>query len=388
MSEESSNKKIDEFIAETLKLNGKEVSEREPWNTIVTADSIKHFAYGISDDNPLWLDVSYAGKTKHDRLCAPPSFLTSVSYPMLHGAAMNVPLSNLIGDLAYQWYCPIFEGDVFRASSKQIDVFESKDRHGRRAVYVLSETSYWNQKDRLVGKAAGTMVRVAIGEGETFADRSTYQYNEDELQEIRNSIQGEIRTGGNDLFGNEIEIGHKLPSIVRGPLTVGDLVCWQAAIGPSYRAGSLGFIDGLNAPHTMVKNPKTGWDIKYSQQHEDFLLASQRGMPAPFDNGVMRFAWLSPMLTNWMGDNGFLRKLSVQVVAPNLYGDTTWYQGEIIEKSEVEDGISVRVKITGVNQLGITTTTGIAEVLLPVRETPKQKIDPTKTDEVKATVEG
>ena len=52
-SMEDIDARIDEWIAETEKLTGKEVRERETWNYDVTADSIRHFAYGTDDDNPL-----------------------------------------------------------------------------------------------------------------------------------------------------------------------------------------------------------------------------------------------------------------------------------------------------------------------------------------------
>jgi len=125
-----------------------------------------------------------------------------------------------------------------------------------------------------------------------------------------------------------------------------------------------GYLDVVKAPHTAVKNPVTGWPVKYSQQHEDFHLAAQRGMPGPFDNGVMRFAWVCPLLTNWMGDAATLKRLYVQVRTPGIYGDTTWYRGTVAEKL---DGGVVKIRITGINQVGITTTTGEAEVVLPTR---------------------
>ncbi|MBW1816139.1 MAG: amino acid adenylation domain-containing protein, partial [Deltaproteobacteria bacterium] len=118
----------------------------------------------------------------------------------------------------------------------------------------------------------------------------------------------------------------------------------------------------------MVKNPVTGWAVKFSQQHEDFLLSPQRGMPAPFDNGVMRFAWVSPLITNWMGDAGVLRRLSVQIVAPNSYGDTNRYHGKMTHRTEAEGGFMMNVEITGINQLGTVTTTGSADVWLPRRK--------------------
>jgi aspartate racemase len=379
-------RQINEFIQKSRLLTGKVIQEREPWNTEVTAQAIRHFAYGISDDNPLWLDREYARKSSYGSLVAPPSFLTSVLYPVLHGYPMQLPMSNLIGELEYEWFHPILEGDTLSPSAKQTGVYESKDRHNRPLVCILSETSYWNQKEELVGKARSNLAWAARTENDLLVNRSIYQYSEEELAVIREALDRESRRGDRLLWGEEVEINAQLPPLVRGPLTVGDLVCWQAAIGPSYRPGALGYRDTLKAPHTTVKNPITGWSIKNSQHHEDFLLAKQRGMPAPFDNGVMRFAWLSPLLTNWMGDRGQLKRLSVQTIAPVLYGDTIWYEGTVIKKTEQESGILAQVKITGTNQLGELTTTGEAEVLLPCRtqnpqESPVEFIAPNSYPE-------
>jgi hypothetical protein len=211
------------------------------------------------------------------------------------------------------------------------------------------------------------MIRATQVGTELLFDRPVYRYSEDQLAGIGAALKKEAqnRTGARTLTGDDVEVGHELPPLVRGPLTIGDMVCWQAAIGPSYRAGGLGYLDCLKAPHSAVKNPVTGWPVKYSQQHEDFNLAAQRGMPGPFDNGVMRFAWVSPLLTNWMGDQGVLKRLYVQVKAPAIYGDTTWYAGHVVEKSELADGTLVKVQFVGTNQAGGVNTTGEAEVVLP-----------------------
>ncbi len=366
MTNDSLNTLIDEFVKKTKALMGKELSERECWNTVATQDAIRHFAYGISDDNPLWLDPAYAAKTQ-GCLLAPPTFLASVLYPHLHGEPMEVPLANLIGDLEFQWYAPIFLGDSFRTTATVTGVYESKDRAGRRLVYVLSEINYRNQQDVVVGKALGTMVRYDLAENDLLNNRTIYQYTPEELHEIGDAQTQEARTGSRPWTDAELFVGQELPPLVRGPLTIGDLICWQAAIGPSYRSGSLGYVDSLSAPHNAVKNPLTGWPVKYSQQHEDFLLASQRGMPAPFDNGVMRLAWIGPLLTNWIGDSGALRRLSVQIMEPILYGDTNWYRGVIAEKSYNTHGVSLKINLTGTNQLNVTTTQGVAEVFIPLK---------------------
>jgi hypothetical protein len=57
----------------------------------------------------------------------------------------------------------------------------------------------------------------------------------------------------------------------------------------------------------------------------------------------------------------------VQVKTPMIYGDTFWYQGRVKAKSKTGDGHLVTLDITGVNQAGITATTGEANILLPAR---------------------
>jgi len=361
---QEANALIDEFIERTRLLDGETVSERAPWNRHVTADSIRHFAFGISDDNPLWIDPDYARRGRYERLAAPPAYLCSVLYPMLHGAPMLAPLSSLIGGLEYQYMMPVLEGDRIEAVATQTGSYEKKSSSGRRLIFIISKVIYTNQRDEIAGVAIGTMIRATqVGE-ELLYDQPLHRYTDEELDRIGAAIRQEKRTGAAELCRADIQVGQRIPEIVRGPLTIGDMVCWQAAIGPSYRAGALGYLDCLKAPHTAVRNPVTGWPVKYSQQHEDAHLAAQRGMPGPFDNGVMRFAWISPLLTNWIGDEGDVRRLSVQVRKPHIYGDTVWYSGKVVGKSEDRDGCLVTIALQGVNQLGFVTTTGDAEVLL------------------------
>lgn len=364
LSAESVEARIEAFVTKSRALTGTEVRERTAWNTIASADAIRQFAFGISDDNPLWLDREYAAATRHKQLQAPPAFLTSVLYPILHGAPMEAPLSSLIGGLEYRFEQPIHEGDQLRATSKQSDLYEKRSSSGRRLIFIISEVTYWNQRNEVVGVAVGTMIRATQVGTELLFDRPLYRYSDAELDQIAQAMQSETRSGNKILDPTAIKVGDNVPAIVRGPLTIGDMVCWQAAIGPSYRAGRLGYLDCLKAPHSAVRNPVTGWPVKYSQQHEDSHLAAQRGMPGPFDNGVMRWAWVTPLITNWMGDAGVLKRLYVQIRTPHIYADTVWYQGTISEKVEQRDGTLVKIQISGTNQIGTQTTSGEAEVLL------------------------
>ncbi len=357
--------RIDEWVVRTKQLTGKEVRERETWNHDVTADAIRHFAYGTDDDNPLWVDPDHAAKSRYGKQLAPPCFLVSVLYPILHGAPMKAPLASLIAGVEYEWFKPILVGDRLRAVSKQKDFYEKRSKEGRRLNFVISEVTYFNQDDEAVGRATGTMIMAAQLGREVMFERPIHRYSDEELEEIEETFRTERRTGAEILYFEDVEVGRQVPPIVRGPLTIGDLVCWNAAIGPSYKAGRWGFLELAKAPHAAARNPVTNFSVKYSQQHEDFNLAAGRGMPGPFDNGVMRFGWVAPLVTNWMGDDGFLRRLYVAIRKPVIYGDLVTYAAKVTEKDESRS--VVKLEITGTNQEGEVTTKGSAEVELPRR---------------------
>ena len=92
-----------------------------------------------------------------------------------------------------------------------------------------------------------------------------------------------------------------------------------------------------------------------------------RGLPAPMDEGPIRAAQPSQLMTDWIGDDGWLNKLSFQVRRPNYAGDTTTWKGKVIDK-HVKDGQHfVDCEVWGENQRGQISTKGNATVILPSR---------------------
>lgn len=359
-----------DFVRESRRLIGVPVTERVQWNTEASADAIRHFAWAISDDNPLWVDSDYAAVGRYGRLAAPPTFLFSVLYPFLHGVAPSFPLTFLISDIDCRWHLPILEGDKLTANAVHKEVIEVPDRAGRNTIHIVAETTYRNHSDEVVGTIEGTMAAIERPESEMMLDREIFEYQPEDLEAIGAALRAEKRTGRESAPHLGVQPGDELPAIVRGPLTLGDLINWQAAVGPSYRAGALAYRDLLEKPHTATVLPRVGWPVRYSQQHEDFTLTRQRGMPAPFDNSSMRAAWISVILTNWIGDSGDLRRLRISTVRPVIYGDTNWYSGKVLRLIHGDDEVVLAIRLTGTNQLGEITTTGEAEVVLPRRPGP------------------
>ena len=49
-----------------------------PWVSTATRDAIRHFAWGVGDNNPLWTDIDHARASRWVGLIAPPCFLYGV----------------------------------------------------------------------------------------------------------------------------------------------------------------------------------------------------------------------------------------------------------------------------------------------------------------------
>jgi len=63
--------------------------------------------------------------------------------------------------------------------------------------------------------------------------------------------------------------------------------------------------------------------------HWEDDLATLVETPAVYDYGPERCSWMSHHMTNWMGDAGFLRRLSVEIRRHNPVGDTLYSDGEV-----------------------------------------------------------
>lgn len=348
------DRRIDAWVEATRAMTGKIVEERKPWIEQVTPESIRHFIQGTDDNNPLWSDR------------APPAFVFTNRYPMLHGAPMHAPLASLIGGVEVVWENrPIRVGDRLSSEPRQKEFYEKRNKDGRRLNFVISEVAYRNGGGDLLATAKGTMIMATQIGLQTMMDHTIRKLTRDDLAKLEATWRSEFRRGTEPLHVNDVKVGDSIPSIVRGPLTIGDMVTWQAGVGTSYKGGSWGYLELQNKMHTAMYNPATGFPVKYSMQHEDFNMAAGRGMPAPFDNGVMRFAWVAPLITNWIGSHGFLRRLNVLVKRPGLYGDVTTYSGKVTAVDAAAGAVTIA--ISGVRQDGLETTGGEAEVILPKR---------------------
>ena len=98
---------------------------------------------------------------------------------------------------------------------------------------------------------------------------------------------------------------------------------------------------------------------------EEFAL--EVGAPGAYDYGPERVSWLTHQLTNWMGDDGFLRKSNSQVRRHNPEGDILFIKARV-KRKYVENGEHlVEIEQEGRNQNDELSVVGTGVVRLPVK---------------------
>lgn len=99
--------------------------------------------------------------------------------------------------------------------------------------------------------------------------------------------------------------------------------------------------------------------------HFDPAFARKSGHPDVFMNTGWIQAALVRVLTDWMGDSGFLRRLKFEMRRQHRPGDTVIGRGRVVGKNEGESTIELEVWLENERQ-GIATP-GEATVVLPRR---------------------
>ena len=83
-----------------------------------------------------------------------------------------------------------------------------------------------------------------------------------------------------------------------------------------------------------------------------------------------RISWIGHALTNWMGDDGFLKKLYVEIRLPNIIGDAPLCKGRVVKKYKDGEDHLVDLDVWAENMRGEITAPGKATVRLLSKEGP------------------
>jgi acyl dehydratase len=323
------------------------------FNTQASWDTIRHFADGLGDTNPLFRDREYARNTKYGRLIASPAFLYSVRW--LSPGRGFTGVHGWYSGGEWEWYLPIYEGDEFKVICVLLDQDEKAGKMGKGRTWIdYSLVLFVNQKGELVGGEKGYSIfaeRSKAGSAGKFKGIPKTVYTEEELQRIYDLYENEEIRGAEPRFWEDVEVGEKIGPMVKGPLTVRDIITWMMGGGSQfYKAHKIAYDWVKRHPGGLMFVKELGESDIPELVHVFDSYAREIGVERAYDYGCQRMSWLCNLLTNWMGDEGFLWKMKGDLRSFNMVGDATFYEGRVAEKYMEGDRCCVDIEAWATNQ--------------------------------------
>jgi len=348
-------------------------SSMRPFDEIqVTEEIVKRYAIAIADMNPLYLDQAYAKESKYKNRICPPGIITFLE--KANGATDGFPGCHAIWrESILEWENPIFVGETLIGVTYLRDVALIPSQFaGGRAVKQDHETVVTNQNGEVKGRYKASWHRFERGSAkkESKYKRELAHYSKEDIENIKLEYKKEKRRGSLPLYWEEVSVGEEIPTILKGPTTQVSKFAFESIFGPGgwfvghhlafelfEKHPGLPFINEQGIPEPPVA---IHWSNERSQKY--------LGLPGAYDSGYERINWIIQSIMNWMGDEGFLKRLVVRFPKFAFLGDLTRCHGRVKGKKEVEGKGIVELEIWTQIQNGDITTQGEAEVILPYRK--------------------
>ena len=343
------------------------------FNTQASKDGIRHFVNGIGDLNPLFQDETYAKQTKYNSIIAPGAYLYTIRWTLLGGGIPGAHGWYSGGE--WKWYRPIFAGDEFKTVGIIRDLVEKKGRMtGGGSMFIdYSDVVHINQRGEIVGKEYIHNVRAsrkAAGAAGKERKLEKPTYTREDWIKILDAYDDEELRGGDPRWWEDVAIGDEMQPMIKGPLSVRDEIAWLMGAGsPFMLAHKRQMLWEARHLRGLAYVPETGELDVPELVHIFDEFARAIGVERAYDYGNQRMSWLCQYFTNWMGDDGFLWKMSGDLRAFNQMGDITTFNGKVINKYVVDGKYCVDIEAWAHNQRGvISMPPHVSTIILPSKE--------------------
>lgn len=359
----------DEAVAKLRTMIGEPIRSDRPHVTELTPDAIRHYAYGIGDRNPLWVDPEYAAG-RGRRQGAPPSALLAMD-KVFSGYVTGLPgIHAMWAGADFVFERPLRAGDRLTGTATLKELRERPSRFAGRSFQQIYTVPFHDPDGTLVATGESYCFRT---ERDTARERGKYvpsrvTWTPDQIAEIAQRYRDEEarRRGATPRHVEDVRVGDEVPAITKGPYTATTAIAFLLGWGGLYvRAHADAF--ALFDSHPALGLPNE-WGVPEPPErvHWDENLARRVGVPGAYDYGPERASWMGHLVTDWMGDDAFLRRLSVQVRRHNMIGELVTCAGTVREVDV--PARTVVLDLTAVNQDGEESARGSAEVVLPARD--------------------
>ncbi|HEY7106094.1 MAG TPA: hypothetical protein VH986_06810 [Acidimicrobiia bacterium] len=352
-------------------------------------DAFQHVAEAYGDSNPLWRDPAYAEKTIWGGPIAPPPLVggdtligedevTAVpddKRELMKGDPLR-GVHAFYSASAREWWAPLRPDHRVLRRNALVAVLDKPSEFAGRAVHEWSANVFQADDGTILSGQYRLMIRTereAAREKGKYRDIEFRPYTDDEIDEIDAQYEAQLRSrrGAEPRFWEDVAVGDEVGPMVKGPLTVTDMVCWHVGMGMGLygvRALDLAARNRKRIPRFFHRDEQNVPDVM-QRVHWDPEFARRSGNPTTFDYGRMRETWLIHLCTDWMGDDAWLWKLDCEFRGFNYVGDTQWLRGTVTDRYLTDAGqAAVDLELQATSQRGEVTAPGHATVLLPSRE--------------------
>jgi len=133
----------------------------KPFTMPVEWSKVREFARAIKDSDPLYFDPELA-KKELGGIPVPVTFLQTSAFwssadSQPGGAGFDMRRI-LHGEQEFEFFKPIFVGDVLTGVSKIADIYEKEGGRGGKMTFMVSEVEYTNQKGEKVAVSRSTLI--------------------------------------------------------------------------------------------------------------------------------------------------------------------------------------------------------------------------------------
>ncbi|MFB3917474.1 MAG: MaoC family dehydratase N-terminal domain-containing protein [Terriglobales bacterium] len=367
----------DELLTEWEDRIGLDLRVSNIFNQHASFEAIRNFANGIGDSNPLYRDETYAANSRYGALVGSPSFLASV-FPhwVLQGLA-GIHADHSASD--WEFLRPVYKNDKITPKCKFIGFDVKRSKFAGRTAFEYQKFEYWNQRGELVSRGYNMLVRYerqtaqkksAEGQGKYDHIQVPHPWTPEEQQKVDEDCLAEEIRGSNPRFWEDVQVGDELVPVVKGIFGITDMVAYCVGAAPvQIAAHGVQLREYRKHPSWAFREPVLGsWEPVYAVH---YLNSAAKGVGAihMYDVGVQRHCWMTNLLTNWMGDEGWLKSCSAQYRQFVYLSDAVWFRGKVTGKHIDENGeFCVDIETRGTNQRGDDTIIGKSVVILPSRE--------------------
>jgi len=345
--------------------------DRMQWVETATRDAVRQFAEGVGDDNPLWTDPDHSSGGRRSTPLAPPSFLYAVDATIV---APKLPgVQWIYAGTRWRWFDVIRIDDPFDVSAALVAMQEKTGRRFGRWVLQTGEIVYRRQDGGLVAIAEGRVARTPRQRGsrgkKADADAPPAGANAPQPTPSPSveTVRG-ARRGTTPRLWEDVRVGDSVGPDVR-PLKLADIYRWYVGAQGALHYGGA-HADAVRYRHRhddFEINEDTGAKDSAARGHFSSAEGRSVGMGGAYDVGLHRISWIIATLTDWIGDDGFLAELDVDVLRPNLVDDTTTITG-VVTRTWIGQHAFASLDMEARNQHDVVTASGRALVVLPSTE--------------------